>query len=146
MNDRGFRADVLHDVDFSAIGPSGGGEIVAEQPEGRPNPLTVWKLDARFEPAVFLGEFSLRLNAPRGVAALNPVGANEFFTNRLEDKLAVFHADVSVARSVILQLPIAPAASAILNLPLGCIRRRAISAIELVAPGENPVGFGRGRR
>ena len=64
--------DILHDVDLAAVGPSRGN--VAHHPERRPDPLPVRYLDARFEPAVSLREFALRLNPRRGEAALDPIG------------------------------------------------------------------------
>src|SRR5690349_11670409 len=45
-------ADVFHDVDFAASGPTDSGNVVAKHPEGGPHSLPCGNLDARFKAAV----------------------------------------------------------------------------------------------
>src|SRR5216684_7248915 len=47
-------ADILHDVDLAAAGPSCCSNVVAQHPERGPNPLAARNLDARLKTAVRL--------------------------------------------------------------------------------------------
>src|ERR1035438_3632152 len=67
MHDRGFAADVLHDVDLATVRPSGG--AVAHHPECRPDSLSVGNLDARLEPAIGLRKLATRIDTRGGEAA-----------------------------------------------------------------------------
>src|SRR6516165_8215060 len=51
-----FLADILHDIDLAAIGPSS--RLVAHHPKSRPKPLPSADLDARLEAAVALGKLA----------------------------------------------------------------------------------------
>src|SRR6266403_3486042 len=69
VNYRRFFPDVFHDVDFAAIGPAGRIDIVAQQPKGRPEALTVRNLNSRLKPSVGLAELILREQSRRSVVA-----------------------------------------------------------------------------
>src|SRR6267154_1743019 len=55
----GFPADIFHDVDFAALGPTDGRDVVTKHPEGRPHSLPGRNFDAGFEAAVGLAETAL---------------------------------------------------------------------------------------
>ena len=56
MNGAGFLADIFHDVDLSALRPTGRGDVFAEHPERGPHSLPFWNSDTRLEATVSLGE------------------------------------------------------------------------------------------
>src|SRR5579864_6741536 len=47
-------ADVLHDVDLTALGPADFADVISEHPECRPDPLPLRDLDAGFEASILL--------------------------------------------------------------------------------------------
>ena len=59
VDHRRFPADILHDVDLTAVGPVNRIDIVAQHPECRPDALPKRNLDPRFEAAIGLAEFIL---------------------------------------------------------------------------------------
>src|SRR6266852_6108552 len=69
MHGAGLLADVLHDVDLAALGPSDGRDVVPQHPESGPHSLACGNLDARFKAAVGLAEESLCLKPGGSVAA-----------------------------------------------------------------------------
>jgi len=80
----GLKADDSHDVDLAAGWLPGGGDIVTEQPERRPQPFSRWNPNARFEAAVFLGKSPLAFEARRGVIAPNSITSDIFFPHSLD--------------------------------------------------------------
>src|SRR5580704_11587984 len=54
VDDRGFLADILHDVDLAAVGPARFVDIGAEHPEGGPDSLSTRYLNARLESSIGL--------------------------------------------------------------------------------------------
>src|SRR5262249_1323894 len=111
-NGAGFPADVFHDVNLTASGPTDGGDIVAEKPESRPNAAAGGDLDASFEAAVFLSEESPRGEAPGSEMTANAVAASELFLESFNDQIAAFEMDVLGPRSVGFQLVVSPAVAA----------------------------------
>jgi len=69
VNGPGFAADVFHDVNLTALGPAntGGFEINAEHPKGRPDSLSKWELNARLDFAVSDRKLCQRFQACGGV-------------------------------------------------------------------------------
>ena len=58
-----FLADIFHDVDFAALGPADGSDVVAKHPEGRPHSLPRRNFDTRLEAAIGLAEKALRFES-----------------------------------------------------------------------------------
>src|ERR1700687_3018606 len=54
-----FLADVLHDVDFAAVGPPGFVDVVAQHPECGPDSLSARNLDAGLEAPIGLRKLAL---------------------------------------------------------------------------------------
>src|SRR5882762_7388039 len=83
MNNRGLASDVLHYVDFTALGPAFFFNIFPEYPESRPNTLTSRNGDPCFKPAVSLGELSPSYDSGRCILT-GPVPARPSFFRLLE--------------------------------------------------------------
>src|ERR1035438_2332745 len=60
-------ADIFHDVDLAAVGPTDLGYVIAHRPERRPDALPVRELDAGFDLAIGGGELAFGLETARGV-------------------------------------------------------------------------------
>src|SRR5882672_4660152 len=56
-------ADVFHDVDFAALRPADGADVIAKHPESGPHSLPRRSLDAGFEAAIGLAEKALSFEA-----------------------------------------------------------------------------------
>src|SRR6267143_992593 len=56
-------ADVFHDVDFAALRPADGADVIAKHPESGPHSLPRASLDAGFEAAIGLAEKALSFEA-----------------------------------------------------------------------------------
>src|SRR5271157_2706067 len=136
-----FRATVFHDVDFATSGPSNTRKIVTQQPKGWPQAACLWNLDPRFKSSVLLEKMSVGLQACRGIVAHDAVASSELLLDGLDDQVPVLLANVSATVRVIFQLLIAPTASTAFDDPFGRVRCRPRTAVEVVAPGQNPVGF-----
>src|SRR5229473_6275281 len=67
VNDARLLADIFHDVDFTALGPADGADVIAKHPEGGPHSLPCGYFYAGFEPAVGLAEEALGFEASGGV-------------------------------------------------------------------------------
>src|SRR6185503_20370550 len=67
---RRLAPDRLHDVDLAARWPAAGDDVVAQQPEGRPQAAPRRQLDARLEATVSLFEQALGLEPCRGIGAV----------------------------------------------------------------------------
>src|SRR5262249_28971477 len=78
VNYRGFPADVLHDVDFSASRPTRGVNVFSQQPKRGPKPLPVRNPDTGFESAVLRGELILCNQTRRSVITRDIVSAGVF--------------------------------------------------------------------
>jgi hypothetical protein len=85
MNQTGLFADVLHDVDFAALGPADGRNIVAQHPECGPHSLPRGNLDAGLEAAVGLREQALGLEARGREFPRDVIGTFEVFLARGDD-------------------------------------------------------------
>src|SRR6202165_45232 len=59
----GLLADIFHDVDFAALRPANGADVIAKRPEGGPHSLPRGNLDASFEAAIGLAEKALSFEA-----------------------------------------------------------------------------------
>ena len=108
----GLKADDFHDVDLAAGWPPGGGDIVTEQPERRPQPFSRWNPNARFEAAVLLGKSPLALEARRGVIAPYSSTSDMFFPHSLDYKIPAFLADILPPSRVVFQLVVSPSTPA----------------------------------
>ena len=84
VDDVRLLADVLHDVDLAACGPAHSGDVLPQQPERRPEALSIGNLDARLETAVGLVELVLGENSAGGV-----LGAQVRLLDGLDDQVAV---------------------------------------------------------
>src|SRR5580693_7603654 len=134
MNGAGFLADILHDVDLAALGPTHGGYVFAEHPERWPNPLSFRNLDSRLEAAIRLREEALRFDARGRVIARHSVGSGVVLLFRCDYQIPFLDVRVLWTVGVVLQLTIAPAVAADGVGPLFGVRRRAVGAGEFVAP------------
>src|SRR5258708_17039834 len=65
-------ANIFHDVDFAALGPADGADVIAKHPEGGPHSLPRGYFDAGFEAAVGLAEEALSFEAGRWLIAGAP--------------------------------------------------------------------------
>src|SRR5215472_8711670 len=123
MHHRRLLPYVFHDVDLAARRPSRTFEVVAQHPERRPHALSLGNLDPRFEFPVLLREQSLGPDACRRIVARYTVGAGVVFLERGNHEVPTLDLHILRSRGVVLQLMIAPSASAGLNSPLrriGC--------------------------
>src|SRR6266702_3182035 len=139
MIDAWLVANIFHDVDLPAFWPTVFRYVVAEHPERRPDALTFRDLDTRFESAIRLGEKILRLESRRSVVASDAIRASEFFLLSGDDQIAVLDFHVLRARSVGLELLIAPAVAAKIVCPLSRIGGRAVGRREFIGPSERPI-------
>src|SRR5215471_18396512 len=78
-----FLADILHDIDLAAVGPSS--RFVAHHPKSRPKPLPRWDLDARLEAAVALGKLAFGVDACRSVTTGDVIGPDITFLYSFND-------------------------------------------------------------
>ena len=139
MNHARLFPDVFHDVDFAALGPAGGRDVVAQHPESRPHSLPCGDFDAGFEAAVGLGEQALGLETRRGVLARDVVRSCVLFLAGGDYQISVFDARVFSAIGVPLEFLIAPATAAEVVGPLFGVGERTVGAVELVVPHESVV-------
>ncbi len=128
--------DIFHDVDLAAFWPTVFRYVVAEHPERRPDALTFRNLDARFESAIRLGEKILCLESRGSVVASDTIRASEFFLLSGDNQIAVLDFNVLRARSVSLELLIAPALAAQVVRPLCRIGSGAIGRREFIGPSD----------
>src|SRR6185437_14610964 len=128
----GLLADVFHDVDLAAPGPPGGGDVVTEHPECRPQALPARDLNPCLHAAVPPCTQTLGLQSRRRV-----VTVAERLPAGFDDQLAAFETRVVGAVGVELELAVPPAVAPGLPDPFPGIEGRAI---ELVVPHELPAG------
>src|SRR5687767_11521788 len=64
-----FLSDVFHNVNFARARPALAAYIFTEHPEGRPDPLSVWKFHPRFNATILSCLQPLTLNPRRGIWA-----------------------------------------------------------------------------
>src|SRR5712692_8797432 len=88
VNDARLLADIFHDVDFAALGPADGADVIAKHPEGGPHSLPRGYFDAGFEAAVGLAEEALSLEAGRCVIAGDAVAAGIRLSLRGDDEIS----------------------------------------------------------
>ena len=137
MDGARLSADILHDVDFAALGPANGGNVVAQHPESRPHALPRWNLDARFKPAVSLIEKTLRFDPRRSVTVHRAVATSvAWLLTSCKDEIPALDLGVLSQVGVTLEFLVAPALSARIVIPFGGIWSGTIGAIELIAPDE----------
>src|ERR1041384_815948 len=135
---RGLTTDVLHNVDLSTIGPSGGINITAEHPERRPYSLTEWESYSGLEPAKFLRELSLRSQARRRIVSSEILGSGVALTTGCDDQVPLaIYKNILGPAGIILEFIVPPAAATGVEAPLAGIRRGFSGLIELVGPNEN---------
>src|ERR1043166_2869441 len=94
MNGRRFSADVLHDVDLTAVGPMNGFDIFTQHPKCRPDTLPEGDLDSRFEATVLLTEFLSGQQPGRCVVPGYFIGTGESFLQCSDDQGAIFYVSV----------------------------------------------------
>ena len=63
MDRAGLLAYVFHDVDFAALGPANGTDVIPKHPEGGPHSLPCRNLDARLKAAKGVAEEALSFQA-----------------------------------------------------------------------------------
>src|SRR6266446_633522 len=83
VNNRGLAPDVLHNVDFTALGPAFFFNIFPEQPKRRPHTLTSRNGDPCFKPAVSLCELPPSYDSGRCILT-GPVPTRPSFVRLLE--------------------------------------------------------------
>src|SRR5581483_10960876 len=86
---RWFLPYIFHDVDLTALRPSNFPDVVAEQPECRPDPLSLGNLDARLEASILLRELAFGLQPRRSVIARDAIGSCVLFLDGLNDQIPV---------------------------------------------------------
>src|SRR5215472_10008492 len=141
----GLLADVLHDVDLAAGGPADGIDVVTEHPERGPDSLPGRNLDASLEAPVGLREVGGGLQAGRGVAAGDTVGAGVVLLEHVDDEVSILLNGILGACRVVLELVVSPAIAAALERPFGRVRRGAVATGKLGAPGKGPTWRSGGR-
>ena len=134
----GLLADVLHNVDLAAAGPSPFSDVGAERPEGGPHALAVGNLDAGFDAAVAHRELAQRLQARRGNLPIR-------CAQRLNDQvtLAILKGVLEVV-GVVLEFLVSPTVGAEFVHPLRRVGRGLRGAVELIVPDELPARAGLG--
>src|ERR1700694_1046139 len=144
VNRARFFANVLHDVDFAALGPTDGTNVIPKHRESGPHSLPRWNFDARFETSIDLAEQILRLQASGRVIARDAVfgiGVRVFL--RGYDEVAALELRVLRAIGIGLEFVVPPAVTTEVVCPFCGIRRGTIRPADLMAPDE---GVARGRR
>src|SRR5580692_2147211 len=91
VDDRGFLADILPDVDLAAVGPARFVDIGAEHPEGGPDSLSTRYLTARLESPIGLRKLARGFQASGSVVSGDAVRARVFFPQYLDDEVAILH-------------------------------------------------------
>src|ERR1035438_10161075 len=121
-------ADVLHDVDLAAVGPTDSVDVRTHRPESRPDARPVRELDAGFDLAISGGELTFGLETARGV-----VTGFVFQSANHQMTLAVLMNIFERVR-VRLQFVISPTLAVVTEIidPFGSIRRGVGGAIEFV--------------
>ncbi len=112
VNDGGFFANVLHNVDFATGWPRDLIDVGSQHPEGRPNALSAGNLDACLETPVGLRELALRLQSGGRIVPAHAVGAGVFFFNNLDDELPIMQVRILRTGGIGLQFVVAPSPSA----------------------------------
>src|SRR5258707_7110706 len=129
----GLLADIFHDVDFAALRPADGSDVVAEHPERGPHSLPLGNLDAGFKPAIGLAEEAYRFEASgsvvAGCAATAGVAGLVLCGN---DQVASQHLGVFREAGITFEFVVAPAVAAGVVCPLGRIERSSIGSVEFV--------------
>src|SRR5277367_2176 len=138
MNPSGFFANIFHDVDFAALRPARGRNVFSEHPERGPDSLPFRDFYSRFEAAVSLRKKILCFESGGGVVARYAIGAREGFFLRGDDEIASFDARVLGVIGVGLEFVVAPAFAADVVGPFFGVWRRAVWAVEFVAPSQGP--------
>src|SRR3989442_12321433 len=138
VNDRRFLSNIFHDVDLAAVRPASSTNIVTQHPERRPDALAVRDFDSRFKPSVGLAEFILGKQSCRSVVASYVIRAGESFLNCFDYELATVLIRVYGSTRIVLKFVVAPAVAADIKGQFAGINRRAIGAVELVAPNQAP--------
>src|SRR6185503_13951727 len=137
MHRRRLAAYVLHNVNLTAVGPTGLFDVIAEHPECGPDTLSIRDLDARFEPAICL-ELANGLESSRAILA-STIPAPGFLRQGLIDRCnhqvpVTIHRRVASTARVILQFVVSPSVPADLECPFRAVYRRPFRSIELIAP------------
>src|SRR5882757_2230288 len=91
-------ADIFHNVDFTASGPTGWANVVAKHPKRRPHSLPLRNLNAGFKASIFLVEQTLRLQPGRGVLTSDTILAGVGLLVGGDDQVAILY--VCVLRSI----------------------------------------------
>ena len=138
MNDRRLLADIFHDVDLAAVRPVSSIDVVTQHPKCRPDTLAVRNLNSRFKPSVSLAELILGEQSCRSVIASYVIRAGESFLNCFDYELATVLIRVYGSTRIGLEFVVAPAVAADIKGPFAGINRRAVGAVELVAPNQAP--------
>ena len=96
---------MFHDVGFAAGWPGDGGDVVAEEPECRPDALATGRqLDAGLEAPVGLREESLSVDARGRVVARDAICPGKVLFPRRDDEVAVSLLRIDRTTGVTLQL------------------------------------------
>jgi hypothetical protein len=135
----GLTTDDLHDVDLAVGRPV----AAAEHPEGGPQAGTVGHLDPRLDPSVLLGELPRGLDAAGGelAGAVPAVVVPAAALTGGDDQMALpVHGDVARAVGVVLQLLVAPAVAAGVEIPLRRVDATAGRTVEIFVPDDRSLG------
>ncbi len=107
-------ADILHDVDLAAVGPSGTWIVRAEHPKCRPDPLPLWDLDTCLDATVRPLGFALRLDTS-GCVVVAPL---RLLSGRYDEIAVAVHGRVVGRIRVVLEFAIAPTIATRIERPL----------------------------
>src|SRR5262249_49319231 len=137
VNDRRFAANVFHDVDLSASGPTHLPDIRSEHPECRPDALSERHFYAGLDSAVTLAEFVFGKQSCRSIVAPNTVLSSEALLEKLDYKMSVaIEKRVVAAAGIGFKLVVAPAVAPHVVVPLRLIGNAAGRAIEFISPAQ----------
>ncbi len=125
-------ANIFHNVDFTASGPSDLANVLAEEPEGGPDALTHWELCSSFDFTVGSEELVSCYHSSRCITIATIV-----LSVSLNHKVAACDERVFTSISVVFELIVALSDRASLERPFALVD---IATIEFITPGENPFG------
>lgn len=132
----GIFTNVLHDVNFSASGPSDIADVFTEHPECRPHSLSSGELCSHFEFTVEGSEVTSSSQFT-GCVLVSTV----LFLSCGDNKVSAINSNILLSISVVLEFIVTEATVGNIDVPLVSVNG---VSIEFIAPGLDPAGFSYG--